>query len=459
MILRDYQQRAVNDVRVAYAQGSKAALLVSPTGSGKTITFSYICHNAANRGKRVMILVHRQELVDQIHTALTEFHVHHGFIASGYESRHSLVQVASVMSLVRRLPTTTPPDLIIIDESHHATASTYMTIIRAFPHARLLGVTATPVRLGGAGLGDIFDRLILGPSVRELTAAGHLAPARVYAPSTIDVSGVRVKMGDYVKSELADAVDKPRVVGDAIEHYQKLAPGKRAVVFCVSLKHAHHMATAAREAGIAAVEVDGSMDKTIRRRIVADFAAGRIQWLVSVDLVSEGFDCPGIECGIFLRPTQSMGLWLQQAGRCIRTAPGKTHAVLLDHAGLSLRFGLPDEDREWKLETTQDIKTRGERAPTVTVCPSCFSAQASGKPACIHCGFTFPVKSRKVRNEKGDLVEVTPEMIAKRHERQQIGMAAAQGNRARLEEIARIKGYDPRWVDHRLRASAQRRGR
>ena len=452
--LRDYQERALDDVREAYRRGLRKTQLVAPTGAGKTVIFSAIARNATQLGKRVMILVHRQELMDQVSETLGRFDVPHGHIVSGITpKRQEPVQVASVMSLVRRIGNVHTPDLIIIDEAHHAVSDTYERIIAAFPESRLLGVTATPCRMGGAGLGDVFDTLVMGPSVQELTDAGHLAPARVFAPATINTDGMRTIMGEFVRREVEDRVDRPTVTGDAISHYQRLTPGKRAVVFCVSLEHARHIADGARAAGITAVMVDGGMDTEIRRRVMADFKGGLIQWLVSVDLIQEGFDCPGIEVGIFLRPTQSLGLWLQQAGRCLRTYEGKPHATLLDHAGNALRHGLPSDDRDWTLETG---KRRGKRELSVSVkiCPRCFAGQRTGRPTCVHCGWTFPVEARKVASEDGELEEITPEQLARRAERREQGQAQTL---AQLTEIARIKGYKPDWAKHVMEARMAKR--
>ena len=456
MILRDYQVRAIDEVRQSYRTGHRRPLLVSPCGSGKTVIFSHIGKSAAERGKRVMILVHRQELIDQVSAALDNCAVPHGIIAASHDRKLAgSVTVASVMTLIRRVKQTKAPDLLIIDEAHHAVSDSWGAIIRAYPTARLLGVTATPTRTSGQGLGDVFDDMIYGPGVRELTDAGHLAPARVFAPPTIDTTGMHTLMGDYLKSEIAAAVDKPKVTGDAIEHYQKLTPGRKAVVFCVSLEHAGHMARAAREAGITAVEMDGRMDREVRRRIVRDFVAGAIQWLVTVDIVAEGFDVPDIEVGIFLRPTQSMGLWLQQSGRVLRTAPGKTEAVCLDHAGNTLRHGLPSDDREWSLEgRKRDARAPSESAASIRVCPQCFSAQLSGKPTCMHCGCVFEVKARQVQREEGTLTEITPEQIARRRERQLQGRATSL---EQLQAIGRIKGYKPGWAQRVFEARQKKR--
>jgi superfamily II DNA or RNA helicase len=442
MILWDYQQRTIEAVREAYRGGYRRPLLVAPCGSGKTIMFSEICASAARRGKRVWILVHRQELLDQVGRALARFEVKHGFIAAGFDPTPATVQVASVMTLVKRdLP---PPDLLIIDEAHHATSKSWGTIIDRCPKAHMLGVTATPCRLSGEGLGDVFDTMVRGPSTRELIDQGYLCAPRVFAPPTIDTTGMHTLMGEFVKREVEAAVDKPTVTGNAIEHYQKITPGLKAVVFCVSLEHARRMEGAARSAGLRALMIDGGMDRDIRRRIVTDFAQGALDWLVTVDLVSEGFDVPSIDVGIFLRPTQSRGLWLQQTGRVLRTSPGKTTAWILDHAGNTLRHGFPHEDQEWTLDITREKQAPRERLMPIRVCPKCFSAQY-GQLSCIHCGEVFVVKDRTIAETQGELKEITPEERARRQERQHQGRATTL---ARLEAIARIKGYREGWAQH-----------
>ena len=452
------QVTVLEAVRQEYRVGARAPLLVAPTGFGKTIVFCAICQGAVAKGRRIWILVHRQELIDQVSATLAQFGVPHGIISPQFPSfAHRPVQVASVFSLVRRMASLTPPDLIVIDEAHHAIlASTWGKVIAAFPRARLLGVTATPARLSGEGLGDIFDRLIMGPTVQALIDSARLSPVRVFAPPTIDIAGVHSAMGDYKKRELAFAVDKPKVTGDAITHYQTLTPGKRAAVFCVSIEHAQHMAQAARTAGISAVQIDGKMHIALRREIIGDFAHGKISWLVSVDLISEGFDCPGIDVGISLRPTQSLGLWLQQCGRILRVFPGKTGATILDHAGNSLRHGLPTEQRDWSLSGSATKGTDAERAASVRVCPRCFSAQRSGRPACANCGAPFPVEPRVVAKAKGTLTEVTQEDIDKRRARQTVGQTK---DLAGLTALGRMRGYKDaeRWAQYVIQGRERKR--
>lgn len=420
--LRDYQNEAVEALRQSYRIGKRRPLLVSPTGSGKTVLFSYMASEAKRRGNRVIILAHRAELLDQISRTLRQFSVPHGFIAPGYpnEGRHD-VQVASVFALARRIQRIKKPDLIIIDEAHHAiSSSTWGKVIEAWPEARVLGVTATPCRLSGDGLSDVFDDLVHGPSVAELIDLKSLSPYRLFAPNPINLTGVHIRAGDYVKGELAAAIDKPSITGDAIREYARRANGKRAVVFCISVEHAVHVAAQFKAAGYSAASIDGGMDRGERKRIVTEFAAGRIQIMTSCDLISEGFDAPSIEVAILLRPTQSLSLYLQQVGRALRTFPGKTEAIILDHAGNAFRHGLPDDDREWSLEGSK--RTKRERDPDdvpVKSCPKCLAAVRSISQNCKYCGHVFEVRAREIEHVEGDLKEIDKDALRRAARREQ----------------------------------------
>ncbi len=452
----------VERVRGEFRAGRRRVLMVLPTGGGKTVCFSYITANAVARGNRVWILAHRQELVDQISESLDKFHVLHGFYASGYPQRSSHpVHVASVQTLIRRLDRAPLPDLIVVDEAHHATAeNTIGRILAARPRARVLGVTATPWRLSGEGLGEVFETMVVGPSVGELIQAGALCPPEVYAPPTVDTSALHSRAGDFVVGEVAGLMDKPKVTGDAVEHYARLARGRPFITFTASVEHARHVADEFTNAGFRCMHVDGGMDRATRKRIVNDYKAGRLLGLSSCDLVSEGFDVPGIHCGISLRPTQSLTLWLQQVGRCLRTADGKPNAIILDHAGNTLRHGLPTEERDWSLDGREDRAGKGGNgsSPGVRVCPQCFSAGPTGRPACGHCGFTYPVTARKVEKVDGTLEKVEATFVRKPASPERREQGKARDLQA-LTELGRIRGYrDPAaWAAHIVAAREKKR--
>jgi DNA repair protein RadD len=448
--LRPYQIDGENKIRQSFAAGHKAPLYVLPTGGGKTILFASIAHSADRRGKRVLILAHRVELVDQIVTALKQFDVNPDIIAAGYHSTTGRVSnrsiaVASVQTLIRRLDSYAPPTLIVCDEAHHATmGNSWSTIMRHYIDAKRLGVTATPVRLDGRGLASTFDHLITGPNVPELIEMGYLVRPRVFAPPTVDTSGLHVRMGEYRTDEAEALMDVPTITGDALSHYRKHADELPGLAFCTSVQHAHHVAEQFRADGISAVALDGGTDKEIRRMAVQDFRNGKIKILASCDLFSEGFDVPGAHIGILLRPTASEGLFLQQVGRLLRPAHGKENAIILDHVGNTQKFGMPNEAREWTL--TSDIVHKKKAKPGIRVCPKCFAASPARARVCVECGNIFEVQARQEVQEKdGELIELTAEQIAKRRERQAQGMASLL---KQLKEIERIKKYKPGWAEH-----------
>lgn len=405
--LRDYQDSAVQAVRDSFRNGHKKTLLVSPTGSGKTVIFSYIAAGMAKNNKRILIVAHRRELLKQISGALKKVGVSHGILSGGTPGIPiANVVVASVFTLVRRMKMMKPFDLIIGDEAHHFTPdSSWGKVVAGFPSARVLGVTATPERLDGKGMGQMFDDMVMGPTVAELTAQGFLSHAVVYAPSAPDLGSVGTRMGDYVSKQLEDAMDKPIITGSAVKHYGKYAPGKKAIAFCVSVKHAKDVAEEFRVAGYAASHIDGGMDDAERDGILKAFEEDRVQILTSCDLVSEGFDLPSVEVAILLRPTKSLGLFLQQCGRAIRPHPDKERTIILDHAGNTARHGFIDDERDWSLADgfVASRGKNGEKVASVRTCTACFAVHKP-TPTCPMCGHVYPIATRKVKHVDGDLV-------------------------------------------------------
>lgn len=411
MKLRPYQVDIIEQTRALMRQGVRAILIQSPTGSGKTALTAEMMRLAVGKGKRAWFNVHRRELVKQSIRAFSV--IPHGVISSNFlEAKRLPIQIASIQTLVKRYHLYQAPDLIAWDECHHLAAGSWEKIFKAFPNAFHIGLTATPERLDGKGLKKFFTHMIEGPTVAWLIENGYLVPYKLYAPSGVNVSGVHTQMGDFVKAELTKIVDRPSITGDAIKHYRKYADGKRAVVFCVSIEHSKHVVSQFLAAGIPAEHVDGETDIEIRDSAIKRFEAGTTKILSNVELFGEGFDLPALECAILLRPTQSLGMYLQQVGRALRTHPGKTHAVILDHAGNCQRHGLPDEERQWSLDGRSFTKRPNmDGGPSVKVCPKCFAAQFAGIPKCKQCGYVYPVIGREVEQKEGDLVEVDPEVI------------------------------------------------
>jgi DNA repair protein RadD len=448
--LRSYQIKAIEGLRESFRLGAKAPLLVGPCGMGKTIIFTAIANSAAARGRRVLILVHRRELLRQASDKLRWAGLDHGLIAAGIKPSPAPVQVASVQTIARRLSGIDwQPDLIIIDEAHHATAGQWDRTLQHWPSAYRLGVTATPCRLDGRGLRSAFDHLVLGPSVAELIDAGFLSHSRIYAPPVVaDLSGIRTRAGDYANDQAAAAMDRPTVTGDAIAHYQRLAAGQQAIAFCCNVAHAESVCAAFQAAGVRAVLLLGT---TIDRdQVVADFGAGLVQILITVDVVSEGFDVPAASVAILLRPTKSLGLYLQQVGRVLRPALGKQAALILDHVGNVTRHGFPDDHRDWTLD--EGIRrTAGTAAPSVRTCPECYAA-FKPQPICPVCGAQCaPITNRKIRQLAGELQEL------KRSEMRQA--RRKQGTARTLEQLlalANERGYSPGWAYRIYHARAKR---
>lgn len=446
MDLRLYQQRSVADIRSAFASGRRAPLLVSPTGSGKTVMFSHIAHGAAAKGNRIQVIAHRQEIIRQICSSLNEFDVPHGTIVSNRQpAGHHLTQVASVQTLGRRLDQVMAPDLVIIDEAHHSASATYRKIIAAYPRARFLGVTATPERLDGRGLGDIFDTIILGPSVQYLIDESYLSRPVYYAPpGSVDTSQLPIVAGDFDKHSSEILMDTPKIVGDAVSHYTRICAGRPAVAFCVSLKHAEHVRDQFRAVGYRAEMIDGKLDDVTRLDRVRALADGRIHVLVSVDLISEGFDLPAVAAAILLRPTASLALHLQQIGRALRIFPGKQCAYIIDHVGNILRHGLAEETREWKLDAVRRTRARSQDSEFKNrQCKKCYAVHAPA-PVCPLCGYVYEIESREVDQVEGTLTEITADELAKRRAQAEVGQATG---REELVVIAQRRGYKPQWVD------------
>jgi DNA repair protein RadD len=405
--LRPYQQEAVHQIREAYrVDGHRSVLFVLPTGGGKTVVFSHIAEQAARKGNRICVLVHRQELLRQASASLSSLGVRHGLISP----RHAMdlsahVQVASVQTLARRLHKLPSSlfQLLVIDEAHHSNAGTWAKVITHFTSARVLGVTATPCRTDGRGLGEWYSHMVLGPTPAELTAGGYLAPARVLAPPGPSLAGLRRRMGDYDMNQAGQMLQTGQAMGDCLAHYRQHLNGQTAIAFCCSVAHAQAVAELFASNGVAAASIDGTMDGQTRERLLSDLGAGRLKVLTSCSLLGEGVDVPSVTGCILLRPTQSEALHLQMIGRCLRPQPGKT-AVVLDHVGNYQRLGHHLEERPWTLEGTP--KRDRDAAPSVKICPRCFSAMASAKPVCPDCGHQFAPERRELQTVDGELVEL-----------------------------------------------------
>jgi superfamily II DNA or RNA helicase len=415
-------------------RGDHAILIQSPTGSGKTALTAHMLGTAASKGMNCWFVVHRRELIVQAKAAFDAINVPHGVIAAGFSPYYKQqIQIASIQTLAHRYQHVPEPALIVWDECHHQAAGSWDRIFRAFPNAYHIGLTATPQRLDGAGLGAWYKSMVEGPTVAWLIENKYLAPYSLYAPASVSTKGIHTRMGDFDRTELVQAIDKPTITGDAIKHYQALADRRRAVAFCVSIQHSKHVAEQFNRVGIIAAHLDGETPLTERDATIKKFRRGEIMVLCNVELFSEGFDLPALECAILLRPTQSLGLYLQQVGRALRPSEYKTDAIILDHAGNCARHGLPDDERKWSLDDKPRTKRGKEALPGVRICKACFAAQKPGVPECRFCGELFEIKPREVEHVDGQLVKV-----ARNDLKRQQGRADSFDA---LVELGRQRGY------------------
>lgn len=358
-ILRDYQARDIERISVAF-RTHRTILYQLMVGGGKTVLFSEISRRAEAKGSRVLILVHRKELITQAYSSLVKFGVMPGVIKAGFKSNPDrLTQLASIQTLVRR---NGPEhvDLIIVDEAHRGVADSYAKIYAMYPNARVLGVTATPWRFGKTGFNKDFEHLICGPTAKELISRGYLVRPRVLAkPLDLNLSKVKIVNGDYDEKEIAKVMDDARIHGDLIRSYERYGGGRQMLVFAVNVAHSKHIRDQYVAAGYDAEHLDGGSPEEERDRIISSFRSGKTRILCNCNLFTEGFDVPG--CGVvqLVRPTKSLVQYIQAIGRGMRVESGKDDCIILDHANNVIEHGLPHEDREWNLSgKSRRIKER-----------------------------------------------------------------------------------------------------
>jgi len=435
--LRDYQQKLINDVRKSYLNGSRAPCVVLGCGGGKTVLFAYMAQQSQEKGNTVWFLVHRTELLQQTVDTFDRFNI-----------ERKTIHIAMVGTVSRNLSKYPKPDFIIFDECHFSAAKTWRKIIDAFPGAKLAGLTATPTRLDGKPLGDIYDDLVEGESIGSLIKKNHLAPYKYYAPSVADLSALKKKRGDFDKGQAEEILSTKAVFGDVIKHYKNYANGKQTICYCSTINHSEMMAKEFQEQGINAIHFDGDTPKKERKQIIKDFREGEITVLCNVDLISVGFDMPDVDCCILLRPTDSTALYIQQACRALRFREGKT-AIILDHVNNYERHGLPDDEREWSLGDKYEKPKRFQEDGTLKIkqCLNCFGVFEAGINICPHCGHEVELVKQELENIKE--IELKEIKRKKKEEAEKIVLDFRSPEDCRsLEELqayGRNMGYKTGW--------------
>lgn len=465
--LRPYQAAAKAAVYEAWARDSEVPLLVLPTGAGKTVTFSDVIHDEPAPSAAI---AHRQELVSQISLALARDGIMHRIVGPksvvklcvnlhmqecgrSYYNPTAPCAVIGIDTLLRRINDPAfmawakSVRLWVTDEAHHLLKSNkWGKGVELFPNARGLGVTATPTRADGKGLGDhsdgVFSELVVGPSMRDLINMGYLTDYRIFAPPTtgLDLDKVGTgSTGDFKAGELSAAVARSAIIGDVVGHYQRIAPGKLGVTFATDVKIATETAEKFNAAGVPAEIVSAKTPDADRVKILRRFKNRELLQLVNVDLFGEGFDLPAIEVVSMARPTQSYSLYVQQFGRALRlmidpalyptwdnltdegrrnliAQSGKPCAIIIDHVGNVVRHGLPDAPREWTLDAREKRRGSGaDDAIPVRVCPerTCLAVYERIHACCPFCGHV-PVPAERSAPEfvDGDLAELDAATLA-----------------------------------------------
>jgi DNA repair protein RadD len=416
-ILRPYQVEAIDQFDSDVASGTTNVIIVAPTGAGKAVIAGGVVKRAIAGGKRVLFLAHRREIVMQTSAKLKDNGIDHGLIMAGeFTSPLEPVQVAAIQTLharaVRRNKIALPPaDLLIADECHHAPAQTWKKIVEAYPHAILLGLTATPCRGDGRGLGGLFEKIIECPQVPELIEQGYLVGTRTYAPTPPDLRGIKVQAGDYSEKQLATQMDQPRLVGDIVAHWHRFAEGRQTVVFATGVQHSVHIRDEFIASGVTCEHLDGSTDKGERDAILARLKSGETRIVSNCMVLTEGWDMPEVGCCVLARPTRKIGLYRQMIGRVLRPSEGKLDAIVIDHAGACFTHGFAEDPIEWTLDPDKPARNkthaeRGEGGSRLVDCSQCGALRTGGE-ACRHCGFLPAPKPKRLDVIEGDLGLVT----------------------------------------------------
>ena len=435
-------------------KATRRVLYVAPTGSGKTVLFAHVAEGAAVKGKRVVVLVHRIELVKQTVAKLEAFGVPAGLVtAQRTERLDAGVIVAAVQTLDRRGQLDLGRiDLVVVDEAHHAVAETWARVLARFEGAHVLGVTATPERLDGKGLADVFEVMVEGPDVAWLAERGHLARCRAFGrlAAVEDLKAIRTRRGDYDRKALSELMLRLPVTEAAVADYRTLGEGRPAFAFCVGRHHAEVVALAFADAGVPSANLDGGASAGEREAVLEAFAGGEIQLLASCDLLTEGFDAPEAGVAILLRPTKSLALHRQIVGRVLRPKADGSAALLLDYSGNLLKHGLPDMAVRWSLQGRE--KPPVEAEPLTKLCPGCEALVPAIVRECPECGHAFFQLGKEIEGiEPGAMTEIDFEQIVRLREMSYAQVLASARTFDDLKLIALARSYADGWVYHQAR--------
>ncbi|WDC91662.1 DEAD/DEAH box helicase family protein [Latilactobacillus curvatus] len=443
--LRGYQIETIDNITESIKHGNHSIIVQQPPRTGKTVIMAEIARRATQKGSRILFVVHRKEIVDQVKRSFAEQNVN-----------MDLATIGMVQTITRRVAKMSEPQIIFVDEAHHSLAKSYIRILEQFPNALKLLFTATPIRLNGKGFEDVATDLIQGKPIPELIDKGFLAPVDYYAPADFDATHIKVNRTGEFDDKSIQAAFKPKIYGNAVKTYQKLATGKQAIAYTYNVASAERLAKEFNSHGIVAKAVSGKTPKAERNQIIKDYREGVVQIVTNAELFTEGLDLPNVDCVIMLRPTQSLSLFLQFAMRSMNPREGK-RAVIIDHVGNVQRFGLPTIDRQWSLKGTGG-KTSNDNNGTIkstTTCEFCFGTFYKTGDKCPYCGHEIAINVQEIEVvEDAELKKVatTRAERAKEIMLDSVTDNIAGKRPADLQNMAEVKAYQkfmnykPGWV-------------
>jgi DNA repair protein RadD len=420
MELRTHQSEIIDRARGSFLAGKRRVIIQASTGAGKTVIAASIASAAVDKGGKILFLCHRRELCYQARDRFEAFGLTVGLILAGEKpDLAQKIQIATIQTYSRRIALVDQNDvamwvhdanLIIVDECHTGISPTYQKVLlELYENNYCLGLTATPCRGDGKGLGEYFDEILSAVSFKCLIDQGFLVPYRYYAPAEIDLDKIKTVAGDYDKKELGRRMNNVRLVGDILNNWLKYAGGRQTIIFAVNVKHSLHIQEVFTSNGISCEHIDARTPHEERAQVLADLESGFVQVVTNVGILTEGFDCPVVSCIVIARPTKSYGLFIQMAGRGSRPYGMKENCILLDHGGCLDQHGTLEDDVEWSLEGRKlawKKKEREEKEKSKSKCTFCGMIFES-RDTCPDCG--SPVKSfgKKVEAVDAELVEIT----------------------------------------------------
>ena len=455
MDLRPYQINSIQEIRKHLALGKKRLLLVAPTGSGKTVVASHLISEAIKTDRFSMFVAHRRELVNQCSRKLKECKIGHGIVMADkpYNSNTD-VQIVSIQTFAMRKDNEDfikpKADLIILDEAHRSVSNSFQSLIKQYPNADLIiGLTATPVRQDGKGLGNIYEHLIECGSIKELTQQGYLVKNRIVAPTMPDLVGLKMIGGDYDLRGLEQRMNKPKLVGDIVSHWIQYGENRPTIAFASSVAHSKYIRNIFNENNIPAGHIDGEMNETDREEQLQLLQDGEIKVLSNCMVLTEGWDQPLVSCCILARPTKSYPLYIQMIGRTLRPYPGKENTLIIDHSGAVYQHGFPEDAGNWTLKMTKKRVGKKKKTPepieqqpmTCTQCYTVFKLSRELRK-CPNCGFVPTKRERVILIKQGRLQEM-PRMKHTSSDKSRFY--------AELLFYAKQKGYNSGWASHTFR--------